>query len=180
MQGVLRATVVVDGSGVCSGFVADRARIVTAAHCVRGKSQVRVRYYGQTRSTLAFVVRVNADSDVAVLLATETMPSNVTSLPLAGSVRDGDRLILVGHPQGLWWTVHDGIVSKHRRRFLDRRSDFVQTSVSVWFGFSGGPAVNMRGQVVGVASFFAGIPAHSFFAHVDGIRAALEASDVCR
>lgn len=183
LEGVLEATVQVHGARTgCAGFVYDTSRVVTAAHCVEPDSRASVRFYSRWHVGYAFRVAFHDDAhDVAVLVSVnDDTPPGVRTLPIARYVRNGARLIAVGHPSGLAYSTAEGIVAFPKRRFTSRAGHYVQTTIPVWYGMSGGPAINMMGQVVGVASFFMDSPSQSFFAHVDYIRAAIEATDQCR
>lgn len=72
--------------------------------------------------------------------------------PLADfeKVRVGEKVIAIGHPMGLDYTVTDGIVSAKRENLK------IQTNTGITHGNSGGPLVNKMGYVVGVNT--AGIP----------------------
>jgi serine protease Do len=63
----------------------------------------------------------------------------------------GKKIIVVGSPFGLEKTVTDGVISGIRQ-VDDLR--FIQISAPISPGSSGGPVVNLKGEVVGVATFY--------------------------
>jgi serine protease Do len=70
----------------------------------------------------------------------------------------GDWLVAVGAPFGLDRTVTAGILSAKRKKFVDRSAtqDFLQTDVAVNPGNSGGPLVNLKGEIVGINTAIVG------------------------
>lgn len=182
ISGILRAVVVTEADDrTCAGFIADEQRVVTAAHCVYEDRTVSVHFYGGASVPRFYrVIYRNVEQDIAILATYASIPNSARTLPVATRVQTGDRLIHVGHPSGLAYSVVSGEVSHHRRRFAFRRGVFVQASTPVWRGSSGGPAINMRGEVVGVAAFFIDRPTHAFFVHADAIRFALGATETCQ
>jgi serine protease Do len=97
----------------------------------------------------------DADSDVGVLAISA---SNLIAAPLGDSDRMeiGDFVLAVGSPFGLANTVTFGIISAKGRRDLHlndaviKFQDFLQTDAAVNPGNSGGPLVNLRGEVIGI------------------------------
>lgn len=142
--------------GIGSGFVfnAEKGYVLTNAHVVEGARKVRV-YLADRRETEAEVLGSDPDSDLAVL----RIPlGRLHDLPFAGqsSVAPGDEVFAVGSPYGLDGSVSKGVISA-----IDRRDIYVgehtfasllQTDAVVTTGNSGGPLVNMRGEVVGINS----------------------------
>jgi S1-C subfamily serine protease len=137
-----------------SGFVIDKAgHIVTNYHVIEGASEIRVSF--SNRDTVeAELVGVDPATDLALLQA-DASGSALTPLPLGDSdvVRVGDDVVAIGNPFGLDRTVTAGIVSALQR--LIRSNQFVidhviQTDAPINQGNSGGPLLNMRGQVIGV------------------------------
>jgi serine protease Do len=137
-----------------SGFVirAD-GLIVTNNHVIRGAEQVRVRMGENTFN--ADVKGIDPATDLA-LLKIET-DVELPYLPLGNSenLRVGDWVMAIGSPQGLTNSVTVGVVSaKERRINISRETssfeNFIQTDAAINFGNSGGPLINLRGEVVGI------------------------------
>jgi S1-C subfamily serine protease len=82
--------------------------------------------------------------DLAVLVAETGGLAPVGPVAPFASVRPGERVVAVGHPMGLDYTLTDGIVSAKRMGLM------LQTSAAINPGNSGGPLINQRGEVVGV------------------------------
>jgi len=91
-------------------------------------------------------------TDIAVL---KINAPNVVPLALGDSdaVRVGQMVFAVGNPFGLQETVTQGIISaKGRRAFADSGVEFLQTDAAVNQGNSGGPLLNLRGEIIGINS----------------------------
>jgi S1-C subfamily serine protease len=131
-----------------SGFVvAADGRIATSLHVVEDADQLVVVLADGRTFTRVQVVDHDEEQDV-VVLAIEA--SRLSPLPLAREpVQSGERVVVIGHPQGLANTVSDGLVSALRER---DGTEMLQISAPVSPGSSGGPVLNDRGQVVGVTT----------------------------
>ncbi|HXF98004.1 MAG TPA: trypsin-like peptidase domain-containing protein [Gaiellaceae bacterium] len=145
----------VDASALGSGFVVDKAgHIVTNFHVIEGADEIRVSF--SNRDTVeAEVVGVDRSTDLAVLRV-DVPASALTPLSLGDSdtVRVGEQVVAIGNPFGLDRTVTAGIVSAVQR-LIQGPAGFVidhviQTDAPINKGNSGGPLLNMRGQVIGV------------------------------
>ena len=140
-----------------SGFViAGDGLIVTNAHVVENAESVQVRLHDGRRFTGKVVGR---DNRVDLALVRIQGATNLHVLPLGDSngVRVGELVLALGHPFGLEHTVSFGIVSRKGAPLAVAAPgfDFIQTDASVNPGNSGGPLVNMAGQVIGVNSMAA-------------------------
>ncbi|EMA55079.1 MULTISPECIES: S1C family serine protease [Halococcus] len=143
----------IGGGGQGSGFVFRNGYVVTNAHVVSNASTVEVRFSeGEWRS--ASVVGTDPSSDLAVL-DVRTPPDHATPLPL---VEDqpaiGTEVVAIGNPYGLEGSVTSGLVSGVNRSIPAPNGytipDGIQTGAPVNPGNSGGPLVNLDGEVVGV------------------------------
>ena len=142
--------------GLGSGFiVSPDGYIVTNAHVVENAEEIKVRLTDK-RELKAKVVGVDMRSDVAVIKV------DAANLPIvkigdSNKLRTGEWVIAIGSPYGFANTVTAGIVSATSRDNLSQDPNmdavpFIQTDVAVNPGNSGGPLLNMRGEVVGINS----------------------------
>jgi serine protease Do len=137
-----------------SGFVISRdGLIVTNNHVIEGASDVKV-HLGD-RDYTAKVKGADAATDIALLKI--DAGSNLKYLELGDSdrARVGDWVMVIGNPLNLNKTVTTGVISaKGRSLGINDVSfeNFLQTDAAINFGNSGGPLVNLQGQVVGIAS----------------------------
>jgi len=134
-----------------SGFlVTPDGYLVTNAHVVGRDTEVQVRLASGRRLKGTVVGRDPRVDLALVKVEGEKFPV----LPLGDSeaVKVGELVLALGHPFGLDQTVSLGIVSRKGAPLLAAAPgfDFIQTDAAVNPGNSGGPLVNMAGQVVGV------------------------------
>jgi putative serine protease PepD len=140
-----------------TGWVYDsKGDIVTNQHVVDGASKVRVKFADGSTYT-ATVVGSDISSDLAVLHV-NAPSSKLVPLALGDSsaLGVGDGVVAIGNPYGLDGTVTSGIVSA-----LDREiqapdgtpiEGAIQTDAAINHGNSGGPLLNLAGNVIGVTS----------------------------
>ncbi|MFH1865063.1 MAG: Do family serine endopeptidase [Candidatus Eisenbacteria bacterium] len=143
--------------GSASGFIFDAAGyIMTNNHVVRGASEIEVTL-SDGREFVATVVGQDPNTDLAVIkIDGDNLP--VLRLGDSDKIRVGDWAIAVGNPLDLEGTVTVGVVSAKGRVDLNIQGgaplyqDFIQTDASINFGNSGGPLVNIEGEVIGINS----------------------------
>jgi serine protease Do len=136
--------------GVGSGFIISAdGFVLTNAHVVDGADDVYVTLTDK-REFKAKIVGVDKRTDVAVV---KIEGSNLPRLTIGdpNKLRVGEWVIAIGSPFGLDNTVTAGIISAKARDTGDYLP-LIQTDVAVNPGNSGGPLINMRGEVVGVNS----------------------------
>jgi serine protease Do len=158
-----------------SGFVIHPTGfVVTNAHVVERSSTVRVRLASGRRLTGTVVGR---DRRVDLALVKVESPDPLPVLPLGDSERlsVGELVLALGHPFGLEQTVSLGIVSRKGAPLQAAAPgfDFIQTDAAVNPGNSGGPLVDMGGQVVGVNTMAARNGSIGFAIPVNLIKALL-------
>lgn len=137
-----------------SGVVVDAQQglIVTNSHVIEHADDISVTLADGRRIEGS---RIDADpaTDIAVI---GIAAADLVALPMGDSdaLEVGDYLIAVGNPFGKGTTVTHGIVSALHRSSLhiEGDQDFIQTDASLNPGNSGGPLVNLRGELVGIAT----------------------------
>jgi serine protease Do len=140
--------------GLGSGFiVSSDGYIITNYHVVSGASSVQVRLFDGRRLS-ARVIGTDARTDLAVLKVDGVEHLPVMQLGDSDAVQVGELVMALGSPFGLEQSVSLGIVSRKPSRpgVATPGFQFVQTDAAVNPGNSGGPLVNMAGEVVGVNS----------------------------
>ncbi len=139
-----------------SGFIVRKeGYILTNEHVIRDAAKLKIRLLNGSQLD-AQLVGTDLNTDIAVLKidADEELPV----LPLADSekVRVGQFAIAIGNPFRLDYTVTRGIVSGKGRTILHhdpniiRYEDFIQTDAWINTGNSGGPLLNIHGEVIGI------------------------------
>lgn len=141
-------------------FVGPKGDILTSYHVIEGARRIGCRTPdGHFHD--ATVSRVSRLNDLAVVRV-KARPKSYLSLAPAGSLESGDRVFTVGYGAANFLGVSeprftDGVVSALSG--VDAEDAYMQISVPVQPGNSGGPLVNEAGQVVGVIAAQAAVQA---------------------
>jgi putative serine protease PepD len=144
-------------SALGTGFVYDtRGDIVTNQHVVSGATSVTVKFMdGSTYK--ATVVGTDPSTDLAVVRV-NAPASKLKALALADSANlsVGDGVVAIGNPFGLDGTVTSGIISALNREITAPDNTpiegAIQTDAAINHGNSGGPLLDLSGNVIGVTS----------------------------
>jgi serine protease Do len=152
------------GSGV---IVSSDGYIITAYHVIEGARRVRVALNGDEQSeslserkaavskslTDAKIVGGFKEADIAVL---KIDGKDLPTIPIAdpASLKHGQIVAAFGSPEGLRDSVSMGVISAVSRQIEpDDFMSYIQTDASQASGSSGGPLVNMKGELVGIVVF---------------------------
>jgi S1-C subfamily serine protease len=141
-----------------SGFLMESEGVVlTNEHVVERAEKVSVVVPGRPGRYTAEMVGTDKQTDLAVLRISAREgedPFPAVKIGQSDSLRVGEWVIAIGNPYGLEGTVSLGIVSGKGRDLEGEGllNDFIQTDAMIDRGSSGGPLVNLRGEVVGVNS----------------------------
>ncbi len=132
------------GSGV---FIADNGYVVTNSHVIDSAGYVRIYTYDK-KIYNAVLVGSDDSSDIAVLKI------NASYAPLqfdnSEEIKVGGKVIALGNPKGLDFTVTEGIVSAVNRKVGNSPIGYIQIDVPLNPGNSGGPLVNTQGKIIGI------------------------------
>lgn len=150
-----RRRVISEGLG--TGFVYDKdGLILTNNHVIEGGTTVNVQF-ADGRSVAAKVIGADKHTDIAVLKVTVDKPLHALSLGDSDVLDVGDWVVAIGNPFGLSHTVSAGILSGKGRTRDDVKGldpsgyfNFLQTDAAINQGNSGGPLINLAGEVVGI------------------------------
>lgn len=152
--------------GVGSGFIVDKqGYILTNEHVVRGASQLLIEY-GTGEMDQAYVVGTDPQTDLALLKASP-VGMDAASWGDSDQLDPGNLVWALGSPFGLERSVTFGIISCKARRTATLKTinapnevsvyqEYLQTDVAVNPGNSGGPLVNLSGEVIGVNTAIVG------------------------
>lgn len=147
--------------GQGSGFIiASDGFILTNNHVVEGADKITVKF-SNDRELSAKVIGRDPATDVAVI---KVDANNLPTVRLGDSdkLKVGEWVLAIGNPFGLSHTVTAGIVSAKGRSNLYfaganvEYQDFIQTDAAINLGNSGGPLLNIDGEVVGINSAILG------------------------
>jgi len=140
--------------GVGSGFIVDpKGYILTNQHVVEGATRITIGLQSGEKLR-GQVIGVDHETDLAVIKVETPRALPTVKLGDSNGAQVGDWVLAIGSPFGLEQTVTAGIISKKEResQFFQTFQRFLQTDAAINRGNSGGPLVNMRGEVIGVNS----------------------------
>jgi serine protease Do len=145
--------------GMGSGMILDEeGHILTNNHVVEDESALQVQLADE-RKFDAEVVSTDPKTDVAIIKIKGEVPKDLPTVQLGDSdaLRPGDLVMAIGAPFGFQQTVTHGIISATGRSNVGIADfeDFLQTDAPIDPGNSGGPLVNMHGEVIGMNSAIA-------------------------
>jgi len=191
----------------CSGVWVDSDSILTANHCMQGLADIQSRQQKTLIAPMGVKVHYVLENEVqnvgeeptgihlgtAVFLDSKhdlaLIHADGNAIPKHGIIKlapktppVSDRLYIVGHQTGLYFTFMEGVAAAYRKNFdeigVDISGPFLQIQSDVFFGNSGGGAFNTDGELVGIASFLMRAPGMSYFIHVETIRTFLKDAKV--
>ena len=147
---------IVAGQSLGSGaIVTEDGFVITNYHVVSsGTSNIQV-FMSDSSVYSAQIIGYNSPMDVAVL---KINGNNFNYLQFTDSknVNIGEKVIAVGNPYGLSFSVTEGIVSAVNREGPNGLSVYTQTDVPINPGNSGGPLINLNQEIVGINNFKVG------------------------
>lgn len=144
------------GSG--TGFIVGDNMIVTNNHVIAGKNN-KITVIGRESPKIydAELVYTDEIADIAVIklkdwntFAHDQTPT-ILKFGNSNDTHEGDKVIIIGHPWGLSWTVSEGIISAKNRRKGPNPKYLDQVDAKIYQGNSGGPVFNANGEVVCVS-----------------------------
>ena len=134
-----------------TGFIIhDQGYIITNAHVLSGGTRLLVSDYEQNDFETQFI-GYNSEFDVALLKIEGDFKK--LSLDNSNNVQIGEKVIAIGNPLGLQFSVSEGIVSGIHRIGINNVEAYIQTDAALNPGNSGGPLINKQGNVIGINNF---------------------------
>lgn len=133
-----------------SGFFISGDKVITNRHVIEKSSRVTIHLLDGKTYTARGVLAIDGEGDLA-LLQVDVPQGVAVPLPIEKIVpQEGESIVVVGNPFGLEGSVSNGIVSAVRE--IPGYGKIIQITAPISPGSSGSPVVNMRGQVIGVAT----------------------------
>ncbi len=137
-----------------TGFIIDEdGYIITNYHVMQNAQAATITTSDDTNHVVSFV-GYDPDFDIALLKISGTY--NELELGDSNDVQVGERVIAMGNPLGLGFSVTQGIVSGVHRRGPNGLDVYIQTDAALNPGNSGGPLINNKGEVIGINNFKVG------------------------
>jgi len=136
------------GSGF---FINDKGHLITNHHVIEGADSATVKITSGEIYLVQGIIAVDENSDV-VKLQVNTKSAKTSFLPVSEEIPSvGEDIVVVGNPFGLESTLSKGIVSAIRP--IPDFGHIIQISAPISDGSSGSPVLNVKGEVIGVATF---------------------------
>ena len=142
-------------TGLCSGVVIDDVgHVLTNFHCTYKQKFLRLFYFDEN-DWQNYEVKVIGSDPLADLALLEVIDKEepIPYLKFADDAKDmeaGQEVFALGHPMGMVWTVTRGIISSTERYARHPFVKAIQTDAAINKGNSGGPLMNMKGEIVGI------------------------------
>lgn len=130
-----------------SGFFVSATLIATNYHVIAGTAKGTAKLVGKPKTyRIQGVIAIDTKNDLALLKV--TVPGiKPLSLGDSSKIRIGEKVYVLGNPKGLEGTFSDGIIS----RISTQDREHLQMTAPISPGSSGGPVLNSKGEVIGVA-----------------------------
>lgn len=141
-------------SSLGSGFFIRPGVVVTNYHVVENMIRGTVELSSNEKQIwrIDSILEYDEKADLAILSVPTSTDAKVTTLKTINSLSEisvGETIFALGNPRGLTGTISQGIISASPRQLED--GTLLQITAPISAGSSGGPVVNSKGQVVGVA-----------------------------
>lgn len=142
-------------SSLGSGVIVDPSGyILTNYHVIEGGSSIQVSLFSAGKKTYAArVIKEDPTRDLAVLKIDSSEPFAFAALGNSDLIEVADTVLAIGSPFGLEQTVTKGIISDNKRSLIiegKEYPDLIQTDAAINRGNSGGPLINVKGEVIGI------------------------------
>lgn len=148
-------TVDTSQNGVCSGAIVDeQGHVITNYHCVHNQKSILLYYYDR-KDWGEYKVEVVGKDPLADLALLKILDSDKKLTPLkfaknTEKIGVGTDVFALGHPMSMAWSVTKGIISSNNRYARHPYIHALQTDAAINKGNSGGPLMNMQGEIVGI------------------------------
>lgn len=142
--------------GQGSGFIFDpEGHVITNNHVIENAEKITVKLSNGEKIEAELIGR-DPKIDVALLKIKKPGPYPFLTLGDSANLKTGDWVVAIGNPLGLDHTVTAGIVSARNRSInMGPYDDFIQTDAAINQGNSGGPLLNLSGEVIGINALIA-------------------------
>lgn len=134
-----------------TGFIiTEDGYVVTNAHILTGGREILATTYEKETFPAEFI-GYSQNLDIALLkIDGDYIPANFGN---SNKVQIGEKVIAIGNPLGLQFSVTEGIVSAIHRTGPSQLESYIQTDAALNPGNSGGPLINKQGEVIGINNF---------------------------
>ena len=138
--------------GQGTGFLLTKTGIIaTNFHVIDGSYSLRVAFTNGEKYDVKEIVAKDEHRDIAILNV-NGFDLPIIKLGNSNNISIGEKVIAIGNPLGLSNTLSSGIISGIRTDLEDYK--LIQTTTPISPGSSGGPLLNMKGEVIGITTMY--------------------------
>ncbi len=134
--------------GISSGtgcIISSNGLILTSRHVVEGFKDIKITLPNGRDYVGKIVTPGNNDSDFVLIKISPDKPLQAIKLGDSSKIRVGQKVLALGNPFGFNRTLTTGIISR-----VDKKRNKIQTDAAINPGSSGGPLLNLEGEVIGI------------------------------
>ncbi|MBT5472214.1 MAG: trypsin-like serine protease [Nitrospina sp.] len=143
-----------EGLSLGSGFlINEQGYILTNAHVISNAVDIRVVLSEEQKEYQARIIGIDRLSDTALIKIDPDFTPSVLPFGDSDAIRMGEVVLAMGNPLGFQHSVTSGLISAKERispHPKDRFVNYLQTDSAINPGSSGGPLINLHGEVVGI------------------------------
>ena len=145
-----------DGKRISLGtgfFIDPKGIALSNYHVFAGAKTATITTYDGNKYFVNNIIAQSKEMDIIKFSISFPQQKAFPYLPLAQTnPKEGEDVFVIGNPQGLEYSVSNGIVSS--LRYDEKMGQTIQTTTPISKGNSGSPLINMNGEVLGIISFF--------------------------
>ncbi|HSA07684.1 MAG TPA: trypsin-like peptidase domain-containing protein [Candidatus Gastranaerophilales bacterium] len=134
--------------GISSGtgcIINGHGLILTSSHVVEGFKEIKITLYDGKSYTGKMVANNINNSDFALIKIKPSSSLNTIKFGDSSDIKVGQKVLAIGNPFGFNRTLTTGIISR-----VDKKRNKIQTDAAINPGSSGGPLLNLKGEVIGI------------------------------
>ena len=148
-------TVDTSKNAVCTGVVIDEVgHILTNYHCIHNQKSILLYFHDENDidEYKVDVVGIDPLADLALLkvINNEKKLPYLTFTKNIKDIKSGMNVFALGHPMGMAWSITKGVISSNERYARHPYIHAIQTDAAINKGNSGGPLLNMKGEIIGI------------------------------
>lgn len=135
-----------------SGFFIDSGEVATNFHVIKNASQIRIETFNRTISTVKTILATDEKSDLALMQVDSPSPQLTILAMKTTAPAEGEAIMVISNPQGSHWKVTRGSIGLLWE--FQGLGERLQITAAISPGSSGGPVLNARGEVIGIAAMY--------------------------
>jgi len=136
-----------DGTSSGTGCVIDPSGVIlTSSHVVENGKGIKVTLHNGKKYSGSILAITGENSDLALIKIDVERPLQAIRLGDSSKIKVGQKVLAIGNPFGFNETLTIGVISR-----IDYNRNKIQTNAAINPGCSGGPLLNVNGEVIGIS-----------------------------